>query len=134
MLGNFSEARLIETRLPIDMAAIRKAMVTQTQEAAEHDRLGSTHAEVGGALLSLWNLPASLVEAVTLHHTPPAAAATANVATALALVCAMEEELRAQGDRKAELGATVATLAEVFPTVNLQAVRRQLAPREEAVA
>lgn len=125
---------LIATRLPIDMAAIRKEMSTQTQEEAERARLGSTHAELGGALLSLWNLPSSMVEAVTLHHTPPAAAATANVATALALVCAMEEELRAEGDRKAELTATVSKLAEVFPTVNLQAVRRQLAPREEAVA
>jgi HD-like signal output (HDOD) protein len=125
---------LIATRLPIDMAAIQKEMANHTQEHAERERFGSTHAELGGALLSLWNLPSPLVEAVTLHHTPPAAAATANVATALALVCAMEEEAHAEGARKSELSTTVAKLAEVFPTVNLQAVRRQLAPREEAVA
>lgn len=36
----------------------------------EHDEFGATHAEVGGYLLSLWGLPADLVEAVTLHHQP----------------------------------------------------------------
>ena len=125
---------LIATRLPVDMAAIRKEMRAHSQEDAERGRLGSSHAELGGALLSLWNLPAALVEAVTLHHTPPSAAATATVPTALALVCAMEEEAQAEGERMAELRATIAKLAEVFPTVNLQAVRRQLAPREQAVA
>jgi HD-like signal output (HDOD) protein len=125
---------LIATRLPVDMAAIRKEMAVRPQEDAERGRLGSSHAELGGALLSLWNLPAALVEAVTLHHTPPSAAATANVPTALALVCAMEEEAQTEGERKAEIRATIAKLAEVFPTVNLQAVRRQLAPREQAVA
>ncbi len=125
---------LIATRLPVDMAAIRKEMAVRPQEDAERGRLGSSHAELGGALLSLWNLPAALVEAVTLHHTPPSAVATATVPTALALVCAMEEEAQAEGERIAELRATIAKLAEVFPTVNLQAVRRQLAPREQAVA
>lgn len=36
-------------------------------EAAAH---GFTHAEVGGALLTLWGLPYSVVEGVTYHHTP----------------------------------------------------------------
>lgn len=125
---------LIATRLPIDMAAIQKEMIGRLQEDVERERLGSSHAEIGGALLSLWNLPTALVEAVTLHHTPPAAAATANVPTALALVCAMEEEAVARDARKAELHTTVEKLAEMFPMVNLQAVRRQLAPREVAVA
>jgi HD-like signal output (HDOD) protein len=126
---------LIATRLPIDLQAIVKAQVGRTQEEAERERLGSSHAELGGALLSLWNMPTALVEAVTLHHTPPEAAATANVPTALALVCAIEEEVHAVGaGRKAELKATIDKLAQIFPMVNLQAVRRQLAPREEAVA
>lgn len=123
---------LVATRLPIDMAAVQKSELPMFE--AERERLGTTHAEIGGALLSLWNLPAALVEAVTLHHTPPAAAATANVPTALALVTAMEEELHANERRKLELEAIVQQLAEIFPTVNLQAVRRQLAPRETAVA
>lgn len=125
---------LIATRLPLDMAAIQKAMASRPQEEVERERLGSSHAELGGALLSLWNLPSALVEAVTLHHTPPDAVATANVSTALALVCAMEEELHATQARKAELAATIERLGQAFPTVNLQAVRRQLAPRDEAVA
>ena len=36
--------------------------------------------------------------------------------------------------RKTELRTTVEKLAEMFPMVNLQAVRRQLASREVAVA
>ncbi len=36
----------------------------------ERSLVGSTHAEVGGYLLGLWGLPARLVEAVALHHTP----------------------------------------------------------------
>lgn len=125
---------LIATRLPVDMAFIQKEMIGRRQEDVERERLGSSHAELGGALLSLWNLPTALVEAITLHHTPPAAAATANVPTALALVCAMEEEAQARDARKQELRATVEKLLEVFPTVNAQSVRRQLTPREEAVA
>jgi HD-like signal output (HDOD) protein/CheY-like chemotaxis protein len=36
----------------------------------EREALGVTHAEVGAYLLDLWGLPASLVEAVALHHEP----------------------------------------------------------------
>jgi HD-like signal output (HDOD) protein len=126
---------LIATRLPVDMQALTRDQGGRSQEEVERERLGCAHSEIGGALLSLWNMPAALVEAVTLHHTAPEAAATANVATALALVCAMEEEIHTVGvGRKTELKATVDKLAQIFPTVNLQAVRRQLSPREEAVA
>ncbi len=126
---------LIATRLPIDQATIEKLSSSNTrQEDVERERLGSSHAEVGGALLALWNLPVALIEAVTLHHTPPEAAASANVSTALAVVCALEEEPSATDARKAELKATVSRLLEVFPTVNLQAVKRQLIPREQAAA
>lgn len=126
---------LIATRLPVDMQALIRDQGGRSQEEVERERLGCAHSEIGGALLSLWNMPAALVEAVTLHHTAPEAAATANVATALALVCAMEEEIHTVGvGRKTELKATVDKLAQIFPTVNLQAVRRQLSPREEAAA
>ncbi|MCA3012710.1 MAG: HDOD domain-containing protein [Myxococcaceae bacterium] len=126
---------LIATRLPLDMQAMTSDASGRAREVIERERLGSTHAELGGALLSLWNMPTSLVEAVTLHHSPPDAAATANVPTALALVCAIEEELSTSDTRRsAELTATIDKLAQLFPTVTLQAVRRQLAPREVAVA
>jgi HD-like signal output (HDOD) protein len=38
--------------------------------AAEREIFGATHAEVGGYLLWLWGLPASVVEAVVFHHSP----------------------------------------------------------------
>ncbi len=37
---------------------------------AEHELLGTTHAEVGAYLLSLWGFPHTVVEAVTYHHNP----------------------------------------------------------------
>ena len=37
---------------------------------AEREVLGTTHAEVGGALLDAWHLPSHLVEAVAVHHSP----------------------------------------------------------------
>jgi len=37
---------------------------------AERRVLGITHAEVGGVLLELWELPHSIVETVTFHSTP----------------------------------------------------------------
>ena len=36
----------------------------------EARRLGASHAEAGGFLLAVWNLPAAIVEAVALHHCP----------------------------------------------------------------
>jgi HD-like signal output (HDOD) protein len=40
------------------------------QLEAELAVFGTTHAEVGGYLLSLWGLPDSVVKAVTFHHRP----------------------------------------------------------------
>ena len=36
----------------------------------EKETFGATHADVGGYLLGLWGLPAPVVEAIALHHTP----------------------------------------------------------------
>ena len=36
----------------------------------EREVFGVTHAEAGACLLSIWGLPAPIVEAVALHHTP----------------------------------------------------------------
>ncbi len=36
---------------------------------AEQELLGADHASIGGYLISLWGLPRSITEAVTLHHT-----------------------------------------------------------------
>jgi HD-like signal output (HDOD) protein/ActR/RegA family two-component response regulator len=40
----------------------------------EHERGGTTHAEVGAHLLDLWGLPDTIVAAVAHHHVPPAPA------------------------------------------------------------
>ena len=54
--------------------------IRQTAQTGGHIReveleiFGTTHAEVGGYLLWLWNLPEPIVEAVSLHHAPPDAA------------------------------------------------------------
>lgn len=50
---------------------------------AEREVLGFTHAEVGGALLSQWNLPPALVTAVEQHHAPAADAEHSILATAV---------------------------------------------------
>ncbi len=38
--------------------------------AVEREKLGVTHAEVGGYLLGIWGLPTAVVEAVAFHHGP----------------------------------------------------------------
>lgn len=49
----------------------RSRSETQDRLRYERDRLGGvTHAEVGGALLGMWGLPYSVVDAVTHHHQP----------------------------------------------------------------
>lgn len=37
---------------------------------AEQELIGTTHAEMGGYLMGLWDLPNIIVEAATFHHTP----------------------------------------------------------------
>jgi len=39
----------------------------------EQERLGFDHAELGGALLKKWKIPASICEPVTCHHNPASA-------------------------------------------------------------
>jgi HD-like signal output (HDOD) protein len=41
-----------------------------SQEEAEQEVFGATHAEVGAYLLGLWGLPHPIIEAVAFHHTP----------------------------------------------------------------
>jgi len=53
--------------------------------AAERQQLGTTHAEVGGCLLRLWDLPASLVNAVAHHRDLAAPGASDPVVAAVAV-------------------------------------------------
>jgi HD-like signal output (HDOD) protein/CheY-like chemotaxis protein len=43
---------------------------------AEEHIFGANHADVGGYVLSLWGLPARVVEAIAFHHDPEVSAAT----------------------------------------------------------
>ena len=62
------------------LASVRPdALSTVLEQAAKRPRLeverevlGTTHAEIGAYLLSLWGLPDVISEAVALHHTPDA--------------------------------------------------------------
>jgi HD-like signal output (HDOD) protein/ActR/RegA family two-component response regulator len=63
---------VVASNLPQEYAAViaaarKNARALNEEEAAQ---LGVTHAEVGAYLLSLWGMPAPLVEAAALHHTP----------------------------------------------------------------
>jgi putative nucleotidyltransferase with HDIG domain len=77
--------------------ALRQAMPLEFAEAldiagrtgisiwdAELDRIGFTHAELGGALVQRWNLPARIVEAVARHHEALASPAADGLAGVLA--------------------------------------------------
>jgi HD-like signal output (HDOD) protein len=65
---------LIATADPIGYAQV----VRETEQAAcswvecEIELLGTTHAELSGAALERWNLPAPIRDAVALHHEPEA--------------------------------------------------------------
>lgn len=51
---------------PLRLAKVRKAPLWKVEQR----NLGTTHAEVGAAVLGLWGLPAEVVEAVARHHRP----------------------------------------------------------------
>lgn len=56
-----------------DECAVAQRLAEQESIAlweAETRVLGASHADVGGYLLGLWGLPAPVVEAIALHHTP----------------------------------------------------------------
>jgi HD-like signal output (HDOD) protein len=58
----------------------------------ERQAFGCTHAQVGAALLGLWGIPQTVVNAVSWHHDMPAEAAELDTRTVLALTTALEEE------------------------------------------
>lgn len=58
-----------EARAILDHASLREIPLYE----AERDLTGFDHGTVGGALMESWNMPASLTEAVALHHQPDSA-------------------------------------------------------------
>lgn len=74
----------------------------------EAERLGATHADIGGYLLSLWGLPYSIIEPVLMHHTPPPVSSgciTVAHATYLADFLVNEAEARGEGSVEGAQGA-----------------------------
>lgn len=75
---------------------------------AERTLMGTTHADLGAALLDFWGLPVWLSSAVRAHHVPPTTSRW-NAASALFAACTLIEE--ADGGRRAsprDWGALVA--------------------------
>ncbi len=65
---------LLYLTIPEDMSRVLKLSAEGgLLHEAESKALGWDHAEVGGALLRKWNLPAQMVEGVQYHHNPSSA-------------------------------------------------------------
>jgi HD-like signal output (HDOD) protein len=120
---------MLVSRLPIDAAAIaRRVQAGVLPWVAEQERLGCTHADLGAALLARWNLPNAMVEAIALHHQPPANVPAPTVATALALVTAVEYSHRTSDEARRSLRESAERLVGTFPTVSLEQLDRYFSP------
>lgn len=74
--------------------------------ALEHARLQLDHAEVGGWLLSRWNLPNGIVEAVRYSHEPRGRAGSAPIVAACVAVAGKVADIWLQSERdRATAGA-----------------------------
>jgi HD-like signal output (HDOD) protein len=123
---------LITSKLPVDGMAIDKAVEAgRLPWVVEKERLGCTCASIGAQLLSRWNLPAALVEAVALHHEPPRGSVTPNVTTALSLVSAVEWSLRAPMAQRGEFRQAAAQLVEAFPQATVESIGRYFGSTEQ---
>ena len=63
---------VLAARLPRQFERALESSRTQGMAlyAAEEESIGTSHAEIGGYLLSLWGLPPTIVNAVRWHHRP----------------------------------------------------------------
>ncbi len=69
---------LLNNYLPEDYKKVVESVTAEnlTMEEAERMVLGVDHAQLGGELLRLWNLPEHETRAISLHHQPPCETAT----------------------------------------------------------
>ncbi|MFZ5441729.1 MAG: HDOD domain-containing protein [Myxococcota bacterium] len=126
---------LILSRLPVDAMAIEKAVEGgKLPWLAQEERLGCSSAQIGAQLLARWNLPATLVEAVALHHQPPRGELTENLTTALALVSAVEWSCRAPPALRGDFRRIAEQLLPAFPTATLETIGRYFSRADEGVA
>ncbi len=92
---------LIASNLPKEYAALFAAAREHARPVEEEEaaQLGVTHAQVGAYLLSLWGMPAPLVEAAALHHVPSQTAAREfSVLTAVHVANVFAHEQSPNGD------------------------------------
>ncbi len=63
---------ILAAERPEEFAAIRRKEAAESRAdfLIEEERLGISHAEIGGYLLGIWGLPYPIVEAVANHHHP----------------------------------------------------------------
>ncbi len=91
LLHDIGKLVLGQVLTPENQTNIR-ALIADKQHSrweAEKIVLGTDHAEVGGALLQAWNLPAEIIEGVANHHQPvvdpmPKLSAVAHLANCIA--------------------------------------------------
>ena len=123
---------LLLSKLPLDAMAIDKRVEAgMLPWIVQAERLGCTAATIGAHLLARWNLPATLVEAVALHHLPPRSSPTPNVTTALCLVGAIEWSLRAPEHLRAEFRQTAEQLVTAFPASSVESIGRYFGQAEQ---
>ncbi len=126
---------LVLSKLPVDAMAIDKGVeLGRLPWIVQHERLGCSCATIGAQLLARWNLPASLVEAVALHHEAPRGSATPNVTTALALVSAVEWSLRAPAVMRSEFRQAAEQLVAAFPAATVESIGRYFGQADTQVA
>jgi HD-like signal output (HDOD) protein len=112
---------VLSLRAPEEAAAIEaEVQAGKARIDVEDARLGATHAAIGAVLLSMWNLPRSLVDAVALHHETKVTPGSPTLCTLVALTCRLHE-LHAMPAR-ATLREQALTLASAFGTPDLDAL------------
>lgn len=80
---------------------------------AEQEVFGTTHAEVGAHLLSLWGVGEAIVEAVAFHHRPSNCGATEfTPLTAVHVANALQEQSQVPDEQKAALEPNADFLAK----------------------
>jgi putative nucleotidyltransferase with HDIG domain len=88
-------------QLPEKLADVRSRSLAEgrPQHEVERERMGTTHAEIGGYLLGLWGLPYPVVEAVANHHEPARVQHEGmDVLTAVHVANALVQELAPDGE------------------------------------
>ncbi len=126
---------LLLSKLPVDAQAIEwRCEAGVLPWVAQTERLGCTVASIGAQLLTRWNLPAALVEAVALNHLPLRGSPAPNTTSALSLVSAVEWSKRAPDHLKREFRAQAEQLITAFPASSIESISRYFAGAAESVA